>query len=459
MNKWEREVMESLLSDEAAVLKELKRFYEEALDDIELNIKILQADEQTISRIRRVDYQKALYKQISETLDILHEGEFKTIEDFLNATYERSFVGTMYSLHGQGMPMILPIDHESAIRAVLTDSKLSVQLYDALGVDINKLKRGITAEITRGIAESMSMNEIARNIRNTTKAPLARARTIARTESHRIAETASNDAGKQAISKGADVVKQWDASLDDATRDTHRQLDGKIVEFDDYFVSGTRKALYPGQFGDPAEDCNCRCNALKRSRSKMNEDELNELKKRAEFFGLDKTEDFKDFEKKYLKASKSIENSENYGIIDTGAKGALTSKNDPDFSKRDTHAKSYYSSIRNSDQASIVNAISANVDIDKETVGVAVNHLFYTKHQLEKGFVYFDEDYDIAESIQRLRLGKGIQAHDLILIRHEALEAKYMARGMSFDEAHEKAENVYNYTVALRSYLKANGLE
>ena len=34
-----------------------------------------------------------------------------------------------------------------------------------------------------------------------------------------------------------------------------------------------------------------------------------------------------------------------------------------------------------------------------------------------------------------------------------------MARGMSFDEAHEKAENVYNYTVALRSYLKANGLE
>ena len=315
MNKWEREVMESLLSDEAAVLKELKRFYEEALDDIELNIKILQADEQTISRIRRVDYQKALYKQISETLDILREGEFKTIEDFLNATYEHSFVGTMYSLHGQGMPMILPIDHESAIRAVLTDSKLSEPLYDALGLDINKLKRGITAEITRGIAEGMSINEIARNIRNTTKAPLARARTIARTESHRIAETASNDAGKKAISKGANLVKQWDASLDDATRDTHRQLDGEIVEFDEYFVSGTRKALYPSQFGDPAEDCNCRCNALKRSRSKMNADELKVLKERAEFFGLDKTEDFKDFEKKYLKASKSIENSENYGKI------------------------------------------------------------------------------------------------------------------------------------------------
>lgn len=303
MNKWEREVMESLLSDEAAVLKELKRYYEEALADIELNIKILQADEQTVSRIYRVNYQKALYKQISDALDVLYENEFKTIDEYLNAVYNKGFVGAMYSLHGQGMPMILPIDHESAIRAILTDSKLSEPLYDALGVDINKLKRVITAEVTRGIAQGMSNYEIARNLRNASKAPLARARTIARTESHRIAETGSHDAGKEAIRKGADLVKQWDASLDDATRDTHRQLDGKIVEMDEYFVSGTKKALYPSQFGDPAEDCNCRCSALHRPRSKMNADELKVLKERAEFFGLDKTKDFEEFEKKYLTIS------------------------------------------------------------------------------------------------------------------------------------------------------------
>lgn len=300
MNKWEKEVMQSLLSDEEAVLKELERYYREALDDIELNIKILQADEQTASRIHRVEYQKALRKQISDTLDLLHSGEYKTINDFLNASYNKGFAGTMYSLHGQGMPMILPIDHEMAIRAIMTDSKLSEPLYDALGVDIQNLKKRIAAEVTRGIAQGMSNDEIARNLRNTAKAPLGRARTIARTESHRIHETASHDAAKKAVSKGANLVKQWDASLDDATRDTHRQLDGKIVEMDEYFVSGTKKALYPGQFGDPAEDCNCRCNALHRSRSKMNADELQTLKERAEYFGLDKTADFEEFEKKYL---------------------------------------------------------------------------------------------------------------------------------------------------------------
>jgi len=44
-------------------------------------------------------------------------------------------------------------------------------------------------------------------------------------------------------------------------------------------------------------------------------------------------------------------------------------------------------------------------------------------------------------------------------MRHEAIEAEYMARGMSFDEAHEKAESLYNCTMALRDYLKVNGLE
>lgn len=85
--------------------------------------------------------------------------------------------------------------------------------------------------------------------------------------------------------------------------------------------------------------------------------------------------------------------------------------------------------------------------------------MFYTKHNLEKGFTYFDEDYDIAQSIQRLRTGLNIQQHDIVLIQYEALEAEYMSNGMSFEEAHRKAENYHNYAVALRKYLEENNLE
>lgn len=460
MNKWEREVARSLLGTEKEVLKALEKYYRDALADIEKKIQILLADPLTQSRAYRLDYQRALIKQVSDILNRLHENEHKTIQSFLNDTYTSSYVGTMYSLNWQGIPILSPVNPENALRAVVTDSKLSEPLYESLGIDINSLKKQIAAEVTRGIAEGMSNYEIARNLRNASKVSLSRARTIARTESHRIQEAASYDAGKVARSKGADLVKQWDASLDGDTRPTHRELDGKIVEYDDYFVSSSgSKTEYPGGFGDPAEDINCRCSVLKRARSAMDESELKSLQERAAYFGLDKTQAFEDFKKKYLNATESIENSDNYGIILTGAKGALTSKNDPDYSKRDAHAKRYYSSIRNSDQSSIVKAISENVDIDEQTVNEAIKHIFYTKHQLEKGFTYFDEDYDMAQSIQRLRTGRDIQPHDLILLQHEALESKYMSSGMAYDEAHGKAETEYNYKAALMVFLKANNLE
>lgn len=300
MNKWEKEVQKSLLESEKEALEELEKHYKRALRDIDEKVKILLSDELTQSRAYRLEYQTALHNQISGILEKLHSDEYTTISQFLKDSYNNGFIGTMYDLHGQGVPMLFAVDPKSAVKAVLTDSKLSEPLYKALGIDINSMKKRVSAEITRGIAAGMSNYEIARNLHNASKAPLSRARTIARTESHRIQEAASFDAGKLAKSKGADIVKQWDASLDGDTRETHRALDGKIVELDEPFVSGGNKAMYPGDFGDPAEDCNCRCSVLKRARSALDEDELKTLQERAEFFELDKTEDFEEFKEKYL---------------------------------------------------------------------------------------------------------------------------------------------------------------
>ena len=55
--------------------------------------------------------------------------------------------------------------------------------------------------------------------------------------------------------------------------------------------------------GDPAEDCNCRCVALTRARWELDASELQTLKDRANFFGLDKTENFEEFKRKYLIAA------------------------------------------------------------------------------------------------------------------------------------------------------------
>ena len=310
MNKRQKEVIQSQLKAEKKVLKQIEKQYTAALNDINTKLRILQSDELTQSRIYRIEHQKALKSQVSGILDKLHSDEYTTIEQFLSESYTSGFIGTTYDLFGQGVPLILPIDPKEAVRAVMTDSKISGGLYNSLGVDVKKLKKSISAEISRGLASDMSYEDITRNIANTTKAPYSRARTIVLTETHRIKQASTRDVQVKAKEKGADVLKQWNSTLDGETRKTHRKLDGQIREVEEPFEMDGKDAMYPGDFNDPAEDCNCRCESLTRARWALGEEELATLKERAEFFGLDKTKDFEDFKGKYLKAAEDIKKNE-----------------------------------------------------------------------------------------------------------------------------------------------------
>lgn len=326
MNKREKEVIQAQLDAEKAVIADIEKQYNRALKDIGEKVKqfdydisrlddALNADgiddatrarlqSQKQSKIYQKNYQEALKGQVSGILDKLHADEYDTIDKYLSECYTDAFIGTAYDLAGQGIPVIMPIDQAAAVKAILTDSKVSKGLYNALGVDVNGLKKSISSEITRGIASGLSYSDIARNISNASKAPFSRAKVIARTEGHRIQQASTADAQKASKARGADVVKQWNSTLDGKTRPTHRELDGQIREVDEYFEVAGKKAKYPGDFNDPAEDCSCRCVSLTRARWALGEDELKTLQDRAKFFGLDKTKDFESFKDKFLDATK-----------------------------------------------------------------------------------------------------------------------------------------------------------
>jgi hypothetical protein len=324
VNRWEKEVQQSLLDSEEAAIKELGKQYAAALKDINEKVKQFQADidlldealsqdglddatrallqSQKRSKVYQQQYQKALQGQVSGILDKLHGDNYATIEGYLKGCYDDGYIGTMYDIAKQGVPVIAPIDQAAAVKAILTDSKVSNGLYNALGVDVAKLKKTITQEISRGIASSLPYRDIARNIGNVSGAPLSRAKTIARTEGHRIQQMSTVDAQQAAKAKGADVVKQWDATLDGRTRDSHRRVDGEIRELDEKFSNGL---MFPGDpNGSAAEVVNCRCTSNTRARWALGEEELQTLKDRAEFFGLDKTKNFEEFREKYLDVSK-----------------------------------------------------------------------------------------------------------------------------------------------------------
>lgn len=125
--------------------------------------------------------------------------------------------------------------------------------------------------------------------------------------------------------------------------------------------------------------------------------------------------------------------------------GALNNKNDPYGIKRDAHAELFYEEIKNSNKEILISKISKNSNIEYEVVEKAYNHLFVNKYDLEGGYKNFDPSYEISESIRRLRDNKDIREQDYILLQHEALESDYMSEGMTYREAHQKANEKYNY--------------
>lgn len=312
MNIRQKEVLQQELNNEKKTIKELEQVYQQAIKDCEKKIRELsmRSDMENIqSIIYQKQYQQAIKGQLEGVLSQLHSNEFATVSEYLNKCYTDGFVGSMYDLAGQGIPLIVPINQNRVVKAVQLDSKLSKTLYESLGEDVGKLKTAVRAQVSRGISNGSSWNDIAktlaeRNMKNTPfGTAINNAIRIARTEGHRVQTSARVDAMSEAKKKGADVVKQWDSTLDGRTRTTHRQLDGQIRELDEPFEVEGMKVDAPGMFGNPAEDCNCRCAVLQRARWALDETELDTLKERAEYFELDKSKDFEGYKSKYLNIS------------------------------------------------------------------------------------------------------------------------------------------------------------
>lgn len=116
---------------------------------------------------------------------------------------------------------------------------------------VDKLAR-VLAE---GIADGEGIAKLTARVEGVyDEFPIYRAETIARTEA-----TAANNRGfiEAYDQSGVANAKEWIATNDGRTRDSHADMDGEIVGLDDEFSGGLK---YPGDpSGDPGETINCRC--------------------------------------------------------------------------------------------------------------------------------------------------------------------------------------------------------
>lgn len=193
----------------------------------------------------------------------------------------------------------------------------------------------------------------------------------------------------------------------------HQKMEGVIIQVGDKFqLEPNVYAECPSTSGTARNDCRCRCFLE---------------------YTLMSVEKFEEL------TAKSVDKSGGSGIMNTGAiSGALN----PYSKAAEKHATQYYESVRHMKTDTL--HISRSTGISQNKIDKIKNHVFISEHDLIDGKRRFDPDYEMAQSWQRLING-NFREQDIVLLKHEYAELRYMEKGFSQYEAHLKASKKYNF--------------
>ena len=123
----------------------------------------------------------------------------------------------------------------------------------------SRLARQLKEQLAQGLIRGEAYQDVAARIKERMDVGAENVLRIVRTENHRAQVKGRLSGLDQAEDAGVVFVRIWDATLDDATRETHQDMDGQEANEDGLFDLDGDLVEGPGLTGDPAEDINCRC--------------------------------------------------------------------------------------------------------------------------------------------------------------------------------------------------------
>lgn len=113
-------------------------------------------------------------------------------------------------------------------------------------------------QLAEGVTAGEGIEQLAARVRGVAEVSEARATLIARTEV--IAASNAASYATALLLDGPGVSKQWQATPDERTRETHRHADGQTVPLAAPFAVGGAALLFPGDPTGPVDEiANCRC--------------------------------------------------------------------------------------------------------------------------------------------------------------------------------------------------------
>jgi len=239
------------------------RGYKEGLKNIRKDINLLYEKHAKDGKLSMADLSKYnrltnLEKNIADNLKTAYDVQVKTTKKAVKGAFESSFYYSTFELEQEAkIPLMFGLLKKEAVNAVVEGPNRWPQIAKG-HTKLTNAK--IRDQIMQGVVRGKDAGQVTKAIAKEMNIAASKACRIVRTETHRAQNQGSLDSYTEAYKKGVLIQKVWVATLDDRTRDSHRVMDGQVVEvYEDFIMPGDIKASAPGLSGSASGDINCRC--------------------------------------------------------------------------------------------------------------------------------------------------------------------------------------------------------
>ena len=239
------------------------RGYKEGLKNIRKDINLLYEKHAKDGKLSAADLSKYnrltnLEKNIADNLKTAYDVQVRTTKKAVKGAFESSFYYSTFELEQEAkIPLMFGLLKKEAVNAVVEGPNRWPQIAKG-HTKLTNAK--IRDQIMQGVVQGKDAGQVTKAIAKEMNIAASKACRIVRTETHRAQNQGSLDSYTEAYKKGVLIQKVWVATLDDRTRDSHRVMDGQVVEvYEDFIMPGDIKASAPGLSGSASGDINCRC--------------------------------------------------------------------------------------------------------------------------------------------------------------------------------------------------------
>lgn len=243
-----------LKSEYTKAYNEMRKTMTEISEKILLNPDM--ALDEKMALMNKYNRLNNMCNQMSEILQDTNKQAQNFITKSLTNVYK-----TNYNFNAEMLGFSL-IDN-TAVKNVLTKEINPFTKISFKGnVDKDVLLRNIESEMIQSLLKGESIQSMANRLKNIAEKSLYNAIKIARTETTRIENSARQSVAEEGNKLGFNMWKRWYATPDERTREWHAEADGQEVPYDEPFIVGGEKLMYPADIsmGASAQNViNCRC--------------------------------------------------------------------------------------------------------------------------------------------------------------------------------------------------------